>query len=211
MRLYVKLLAHSKCSNYSGLYFFFPMYFIPSMSQKMQGWVRHAFCPRERPPDLVDGQVHPCLGMCTPASGMCQDAQLWRLHWLDSSALEQGSQCKILKGNLTRVQVPWRTIGSFLESSDYMRCGSLPADGGSQDTGLSPRNQPKPSATLGMAQPVTHSTQLGDRRGEQACLRALLQFQVTYIPPSPSSASRTVKNSSIDQRVLINFSQYFFY
>lgn len=35
----------------------------------------------------------------------------------------------------------WRLTCSFLQSSDHVRSGRLPADGGSQDTGLCPRNQ----------------------------------------------------------------------
>lgn len=43
----------------------------------------------------------------------------------------------------------WRLIWSFLESSDYVRSGSLPAHAGSQDMGLSPRNQSSPQPPWG--------------------------------------------------------------
>lgn len=195
MRLYVKLLAHSRYSNYSGLFFFF-MYFTPTMSQKVQGWVRHTFCPPGA--SAWSGHVHACLRTVLGRKAMKAK----------SSGLECPRPREPVKDTERELDPIWRLIRSFLESSAYVRSGSLPADGGSQDVGLSPRNQSSPQSHWGQLSKWLIRCSSGTTVVSK--LRALLQFRDTYISPSLPPAFRTVRNSWQDQGVLTKFSPILF-
>lgn len=180
MRLYIKLLVHNRCSNYSEICL--TMYFTPTMSQKKQGWVRHISCP----PSLTDSHLW------TLVWEMCWDTKLWRLS-------SQGSQWKIFEREPDQT---WKLTCSFLvfkpceiwKSSSRWR---KPVHR------TFPQDSVWPSVILVTPQQVTISSP-GATVVRWLVLK-LFPFQDSYTSPSPLQVFRAVKNSWLN----LNSTEFF--